>query len=329
LGIAYTALCSPTLGFITVYVNDTPVRLLNLANNYVGEALMAGGYNIRDVLGRPGMALTCEINGQLYTIPGKPGTRGSITLNGQPAELKDKVKEGDKIVFQPGIPGEDAKGTFREILKDLIGSCTINGQVVDLKPVITVGGRRVELDEPIKDGCRAEVTTDLTIGQVLEKQGILKGSQTITYNQKTISLADRLILKKNGVPASLKDSIAPGDHIVCQLPQNLTVADFLPKDEVPAMEIYINGHKTVLNRSIIRVNKIPADRNTPVKAGDSIEYKPGKENYKPILIDVFNEIKFSPNPPPGKTKLLLLVNGEEKEYTYVLQEGDKIQINWI
>lgn len=329
LGIAYTALNSPTLGFITVNVNDTPVRLLNLAQNYVAEALLAGGYNIREVMGRPGLALTCEINGQLYTIPGKAGTKGSITLNGKKAELKDKVKEGDLIIFHPGEPGEEAQGTFRQILQELIGNCTVNGQIVDLNPSIKVGSTTIALDDPIRDGCKAQVITNLSIGQVLENLGIMTGSQTITVNKKIISLAERSVLRKNGVPVSLKDTIAPGDLILCEPPQNLTVADFLPKEEPPSLEIYINGHHTLLNRSLIWVNKVAAERITVVKAGDSIEYKPGKNNYQPILVDIFNEIKFSPNPPAGKNKLLIQVNGEEKEYTSLLQEGDKIELNWI
>ena len=328
LGIAYTALNSPTLGFITVNVNDTPVRLLNLAQNYVAEALLAGGYNIREVIGRPGQALTCEINGQLYTIPGKAGTRGSITLNGKKVDLKDEVKEGEQIIFKPGEPGADAQGTFREILRELIGNCTVNGQIVDLNPSIRVGATTMSLDDQIKDGCKAQVTTNLNVGEIIEKLGIMNVSQTIIYNKKIIPLADRAVLKKNGVLTNLKEPVAPGDHIICEPPKDLTVADFLPKEEAVPVVIYINGHKAVLNRSLIWVNKVPAERKTAVKAGDSIEYKPGKLDYKPILVEIFNEINFSPNPPAGRTKLLLLVNGEEKEYTYVLQEGDKIQINW-
>jgi len=172
------------------------------------------------------------------------------------------------------------------------------------------------------------VTTNLNVGEIIEKLGIMNVSQTIIYNKKIIPLADRAVLKKNGVLTNLKEPVAPGDHIICEPPKDLTVADFLPKEEAVPVVIYINGHKAVLNRSLIWVNKVPAERKTAVKAGDSIEYKPGKLDYKPILVEIFNEINFSPNPPAGRTKLLLLVNGEEKEYTYVLQEGDKIQINW-
>lgn len=329
LGIAYTALSSPALGFISVEVNGKPVRLLNLAQNYVAEALLAAGYNTREVLGMPGLALTCDINGQFYSIPGKPGTRGSIQLNDKNAGLKDKVQTGDRITFQPGEPGQDAQGTFREMLRDLIGHCTVNGQIVDLNPTIKVGGVVVSLDEPVKDGCKAEVVSNQSIGQVLEKLGILQKTQAVYVNKRAVSLSERVVPKKNGIPATIKENISPGDHITYDPPQNLTVADFLPKEDPPAMEIYINNIKTVLNRTLIWVNGTPATRATAVKPGDNIEYKPGKDTFRPILVDVFKEIKFSPNPPQGKSKLLILVNGEEKEYTYELSEGDRILINWM
>lgn len=328
LGIAFMALQNPTLGFMEVYVNDKAVRILNLAENHIADALLASGYNIREVMGRPGMALTCEINEQLYTIPGKMGTRGNITLNGQAASLQDVIREGDRIVFEPGKPGEDARGTFREILNNLIGHCTVNGKVAELNPIVKVGGVTVDLDEEIKDGCKAQVMTNLTVKEVLAKVGLGLEGQAIYLNGQKISLAEKLILKLNGIDAKLQNLVAPGDHILCEAPHDLTVGDFLPPEVPQEIELAINGQKTILNRTVIKLNDIPAQRNTPVKAGDHITYLPGKENYQPILIDVFSEINFSPNPPAGKCKLLLQVNGEEKEYTYLLQAGDNVEVRW-
>lgn len=329
LGIAYTTLHNPTLGFMEVTVNDKAVRILNLGENRIADALLASGYNIREVLGRPGMALTCEINNQLYTIPGKMGTRGKIMLNSRPANMQDVIHEGDAIVFEPGKAGEDAKGTFREVLQELIGNCTVNGKAVDLNPTVTVAGVTVDLDEEIKDGCKAQVTTNLSINEVLAKAGVSFGEQFIYLDGDKISLNDKMLLKLNGRDAKLTDPVSPGDHIVCEAPQDLTVGDFLPTVEQPPFELTVNGHKMILNATKIMVNNSPAERSTPIKAGDSITYQPGKENYHPILIDIFNEINFSPNPPTGKSKLLLRVNGEEKEYTYLLQEGDNVEVKWI
>lgn len=329
LGIAFTSLKSPTLGFITVTINDKPVRLLNLARNFIAEAIMAGGYNLKDIYGRPGLALSCELNGELYTVPGKPGIPGTIKLNDEPAGLKDQVKDGDIITFVPGTTGENARGTFREILKDLVGNCTINNKVVELNPVIKIGNNRANLEDEIKDGCRAQIETELTIRQLLKRANLFDDSMRIIFNNNSVSIFDLCTIKKNGKRVSGDEKVVPGDHFVFELPQNMTVGDFLPREEIPCYEIWINGIRTLLNRSLLWVNRIPADKSTPVKYGDIIEYKPGKPDYRPILIDVFNEINFSPRPPAGKTRFILKVNEEETEYTYVLKNGDKVQIAWV
>lgn len=328
LGIAYTALQSPTLGFITLTVNENPVRLLNLAQNYVAEAILASGYNIKDLYGRPGIALTCEINGELYTIPGKPGQVGNITLNGKKADVKDKVKHGDRIEYEPGKVGENAQGSFAQILKNKMGSCTVNGLAVEINPVLTVDGKEISLDEPVIDGCKVEMTTSVTVKEILLRTGLVDESQVIWFNKKPFPLMEKGLIKKNGKTAGFRDSAVPGDQIVYEPAANITVGDFLPREEIPPLEIWINGHRTLLNRSLMWVNRIPADRKTPVKVGDYIDHKPGKANFQALLVDVFNEIKFSPKPPPGKTRVCLMVNGEEKEYTYALHNGDRIQIQW-
>ncbi|MFZ5754257.1 MAG: cell division protein FtsA [Bacillota bacterium] len=331
LGIAYTGLTCPTMGFVSVNINDIPVRLLNIGKNTVAEALLAGGFNLRDLYGRPGMALTFEINGQMVSIPGKMGTPGSITLNGEPAQLNNTVRQGDKIIFTPGKPGEEAKATYGEVLKDYFGFCRVNGKNVEIKPVVKTGNKIISLEDNIVDGSKAEVVTKQTVKDVLAEAGFLGGSTEVTVNGKVLSLLDMSLCTINGKKAKLDDQVAPGDHIYFEPVKNLTVDNFLPGTVTKgtALQVYVNGKKVALQQGEkIWVNKNPAERTTPVQPGDEIDYQFCDKKFRPILIDIFNKINFSPNPPPGKTRLLLLVNNEEKEYTYPLQDGDKIEISW-
>jgi len=327
LGIAYTALTCSTMGFITVNVNGVPVSLLDLSQNNVAEALIAGGYNLRDVYGRPGAALSCEINGRLYTIPGKPGKPGRILLNKRAALFNDKVKNGDSITFEPGTTGENGRGTFRDLLRDAAGICTVNGKRFELIPVIREGESVLSIDDEIRDGCKVQAIMKWTIGEVLEQMGLADKKQNITINQQEISLLNLAEIKKNGRPARPEEAVGPGDKIVYKLP-DLTVGDILPQEAINEFVVYVNGQKVVLNNSQIKVNDKPADLRTPVKSGDRIQYEPRPQGLKPILIDVFKEMDFSPRPPSGKTRIVLLVNGEEKEYTYELQAEDRITVTW-
>jgi hypothetical protein len=126
----------------------------------------------------------------------------------------------------------------------------------------------------------------------------------------------------------VEEVVNAGDRIKFELPE-LTVGDILPDEVSHTFEVFVNGKRVVLRSNQIWVNDEPADFKTLVKSGDKIEYVLAQRAFRPILIDVFKEIEFSSQPPIGKSKLLLMVNNEEKEYTYELQRGDKIQFTWI
>lgn len=328
LGIAYTYMKYPTMGFITLEINKKKVKLLQLAQNTVAEALITGGYNLKDIYGRPGLALTCEINGSLFTIPGKPGKPGRITLNGKEATFGDLVRDGDNIEFEPGTTGENGEGIFRDVIKDAVGYCTVNGIGIELTPVVMAGGKNIPLDSAIEDGIKVEIRTNETIEDVLATAGLIKKNETININHKPIKLLELATIKRNGEKAGPEEMVAPGDNIHYEK-QDLKVGDLLPDDLAEIFEVYVNGKRIVLRSNQIWVNGEEADFSTPIKSGDSIEYVLGKQGYRPILIDIFKEIDFSAQPPPGKSKLHLLVNNEEKEYTHPLNKGDRIKISWV
>jgi cell division protein FtsA len=328
LGIAYTFLTSPTMGFITVNINGEAVKLLQLAQNTVAEALIAGGHSLRDIYGRPGLAITCEINDQLYTLPGKSGKPGHIILNGKEAEFGEKVNDNDIIEFLPGVAGEDGQGTFGDILKDSEFTCIVNNKKVTINPLIMLGDEHLSLHDQIKDGSKIKVCTNQTIQDILAKADIHESQEKIWINQREILLQDLATIKKNGHKATVEEMVNAGDRIKFELP-DLTVGDILPDEVSHTFEVFVNGKRVVLRSNQIWVNDEPADFETLVKSGDKIEYVLAQRAFRPILIDVFKEIEFSSQPPIGKSKLLLMVNNEEKEYTYELQRGDKIQFTWI
>lgn len=329
LGIAYTFLTCPTMGFIKVKINGEAVKLLHLAQNTIAEALLNSGHNLKDIYGRPGLALTCEINGHLYTIPGKPGRPGRVLLNGKETLFSEYIKDGDEISFEPGSAGENGQGTFQDILdKDSSGSCQVNGKTIALNPVIKSADQTYSLDDPIPEGCKVQVSWNQTIFEVLRAAGLTDGMEHIWINQKKIRLVDLAKIKKNGKKAGLQEEIEAGDIIDYRLPQ-LKVGDVLPEEAEQSFNVFVNGKSVTLRKAKITVNDKPAEWNTQVFAGDKIEYEAASQIYHPILIDIFREIEFSPQPPPGKSHLLLMVNNEQKEYTYELQQGDKIQISWV
>ena len=87
LGIAVTAFGDGPLHFVDVTVNNQPVPLWQGAGQTVADALLAAGGNWTHLFGRPGLALTAEVNGRLQVIPGEQGQPPLIMVNGQTATL--------------------------------------------------------------------------------------------------------------------------------------------------------------------------------------------------------------------------------------------------
>lgn len=328
LGIAYTFLACPMMGFITVRINGEPVKLLHLAQNTVAEALIAGGHNLKDIYGRPGLALTCEINGNLHTLPGKPGKPGRIILNGQEAMLNEKLKNGDQLEFVPGLAGADGCGTFRDILKEAALTCNVNNRIIDIQPSIMSGEKEFALDDLIPEGCKVKLSAKRNIKDLLAAANIINEQDRIWINQREIPLLKLGCIKKNGEKACAEDAAGSGDLIEFVI-DNLTVGNILPDDVSQIFEVIVNNRRIALKSSQIWINNEPANLDAPVKSGDRIDYVLAPKGFQPILIDVFREMNFSARPPEGKSKLLLLVNNEEKEFTYELQREDKIQTVWI
>ena len=68
LGILKVA-ASQSLHFITVHVNNTPYRLFNIGKLTLSDALLAAGIGLKDLNGKPGLAITVTINKQTKFIP--------------------------------------------------------------------------------------------------------------------------------------------------------------------------------------------------------------------------------------------------------------------
>ncbi|MDD4145762.1 MAG: cell division FtsA domain-containing protein [Clostridia bacterium] len=330
LAIAYTALTNSRMGFISVNINGQSVRMLNLAQNNVTGALLAGGYDLRDVYARLGMALTCEINGNLYSIPGKEGKRGEILLNDNPVGFSEEIKQGDNITFIPGEKGQDAVITFGELLQKQIGTCSVNGQEVELLPVIKVGDKIMSIRDFVSDGCKAEIENEQTIEEVLQKAGLIVGDQYVMVNDQKINLLAIAEINKNGEKAHFKDEVYPGDNLTFVESPQIYIKDLIPDEVMTHIEVTVNDHPVKLNSLQVWLNKIKINPREAIflKNGDILEYQIEGPLYKPILVDIFNEIDFSTVPPPGKSKLVFLLNDVEREYTYPLQQGDRIQIRW-
>lgn len=85
--------------------------------------------------------------------------------------------------------------------------------------------------------------------------------------------------------------------------------------------------KLVVSDYEIYHNNSIADLENKINDGDYINIK-RTELKKPLLIDLFKEINYTPKVPDGMTKVEVLLNGEEAEYISPINDGDKVNIVW-
>jgi hypothetical protein len=73
-------------------------------------------------------------------------------------------------------------------------------------------------------------------------------------------------------------------------------------------------------------NGAPASPQDRIEPYDEIGLIPGGDG--PLFIHLMERIGFNPSPPPGKSSLVMLVNGQPAEFTTPLKDGDEAALYW-
>ncbi len=343
VGIAVAARRHP-LKYVTVTVNKTPVRIFDLRQMTVGDALLAAGLDIRRLHGRPGMAMTLTVNGRLRIIPGGHGTAPVLTQNGEPTRLDAPLADGDRITAVPGEDGAEARAVVGDLLDEAESLALFcNGEPLSLGQVALVNGEPRPLDAPLADRDQVTLRLPRTVAEVLEALGAWpqggleeEGRYHFRVNERTYSLPrSELRLELNGKPAQPSDPIRSGDRLtyrleVLPLP---TIGEVIPPEcwVQQEMKVYFNDQPVTLplGQMSITMDGAPATVEDTVRDGATIVVKavPGPA---PVFSDVFRYIQFSPEQPdkPGVSQLHTLINGEPASFHSELKSGDRLQLFW-
>ena len=96
IGIAIAAKRAP-IQYMSVTVNGKNIRLFELKEMTVADALLVSKISAQNLYGKPGHGITISINEKNLIIPGEHGKPSIILLNGEPASSKDLIANGDSI----------------------------------------------------------------------------------------------------------------------------------------------------------------------------------------------------------------------------------------
>jgi len=328
IGIGIAALEGNGLQYYTVTVNNTRVSIFELQLATVAEALLAAGVQPRSFFGKPGAALTFELNREMRVIKGTMGSAAELSVNGKPSKLDQVLKVGDDIVFVAGEPGEDAQVCFKDVLPTLEAKWIIwNGKREVYSPQVFVNHQLACETDQILDGYKITYLPNDNLKNLCRQMGYeLQKNEEIQFSIngeiKTVDLTHELLV--NGCEVDGSHIIHEGDSIEVRTSQ-ITVGEL--RLEPKPIIFTVNGVQVEYppQETLISFHGRPVSKDQPLIDGMELRV----EGYKkmPILSDLLPYVEFPAEFQPGAS-LKLSVNGKPAEFTTVLHPGDRMSVTW-
>lgn len=352
VGIALAALQHP-VSSVAIKVNGQTHRLFEFRQITVGDCLIAAEVDIRKLHGRPGMAITADVNGKMKVLRGTMGTPAQLLLNGEPGKLDDIVQHGDAIEVIGGTSGTDASGTISDVLDSVTPlTVTFDGVRHVLPPLILQNGEEATLDSPVKDRAKIETRRPGTVRDVIKLLDVplelpedadLAAFEVTIDNQKVSLPYDSYQLTVNGQSASLDTPINDGDELDYQEvpPPVYHVRFFYDESAAPAKNItvIVNAKPITLEgpRPPVYLNGKRASLDDLVQHGDKLhlllhpQESMAEEDtdWEPVLSDLFRYIQIEKERPSHSTNLVLTVDTAPATFNTPLRHGAVVTMEWV
>ena len=199
IGIAVTAFMNKQKDFLTVYVNEKSIKLFNSKTLTVADALILVGFNPRKLIGRRGLSLTFTMNGKTEVVKGDLGESARIFINGTQGSLDKTLSNGDRIIIDPAVDGNNAEVYIASYTSLSTGKIVYANNIEKiLSPVIIVNNEHQTVNYKIKEQDSIEIKTINTVEELFELMQIA---------------TENILIDINGKTAELNSSISNGDYI--------------------------------------------------------------------------------------------------------------------
>ncbi|MDI6878089.1 MAG: ATPase [Desulfitobacteriaceae bacterium] len=326
IGIGIAALEEKGLHYYSVLVNDHVVPIFELQLATAAEALLAAGIQPRAFLGRPGAALTYELNGEMQVVKGELGQPAQLLINGQPGRLEQTLQAGDSVHFTPGISGKDAEAKLADVI-NWPSAKTIywNGALERFSPKVFFDGQEAGPEARIFDGAKVTYRVNSDLEDLLEQKGYGLGKKrhiSVRVNGKAQSIECSIQVKVDGNLVADNCPIKEGQRIDVSA-ENIPLKALALQAEPSSF--YVNGQEirhTPENIAVFcRSERLRP--NSIIEEGMDLRL----EVKMPILSELLPYVVLPEDVPSG-SKLSLSVNGQEAEFTTVLYPGDRLEVGW-
>jgi cell division protein FtsA len=319
------------LNFISITLNNTPLKVFNLGHLSVADALLAGGINVRELKGHPGLGLTLTLNGTTTFVPGKHGEMGSITINGKQASYEAEIHDQDELIVKKGIDGQSPTPKVQDLITlPKPWTVTINNKPYSIHPLITVNGKHALPETPLVDRDEIVCHKAQTLDEVLQLTNYDDGQKEYSYTING-SLRSYLVEAKyqiNHRRVERTATVAPLDEIEIEYPvvPKLYQVLGLTTDCSEYMTVTFNNKpcQVPVQSWHIAVNgetKRPED-----EAPDGSLIHCTTTQIQPMLSHVMLAANFTPLATSGASKIEVLLNGVAAEYTSLVKSGDQIAV---
>lgn len=318
------------LHFVHVTLNDRPLRLFNLGQLTVADALLVAGFDIRTLKGRPGLGITVTVNGQKHFLPGSAGAPGTLALNGQPATVSDLLHDDDTLTAIAGTIGSTPQVTLAD-LADLPPelSCSINGRSHIFQPVVTINQEPASVQTVLKDRDVVAYSFPPTLRQVLKQAGHEENDFHFRYfingQERTYTVWPEFFIGQDA--ATLETQVSDGANIRIVAKQTPKLEDVLGlRDTSTHIQVQFNGTacKVPTCRLRLHMDGRSAQPGEDAPDGSHIEFQL-TEALTPIISDVLLAAEFDAMKLP-LGKINILCNNCEAELTTPVKNGDAIRI---
>ncbi len=323
---------SDHLNFITIKMNKQIHRLFNLGSLKVSDALLSSGIDVNSIKGKPGLGLAIEVNGQTKFIPGTHGTPGQLELNGKPATLDDKLKDGDKLKVTKGTEGKAPKSQILDVADCApLGHFYVNGKKYPLNKMVLLNGNPTSASTRLADRDKVEVFPPGSIADALRMVKITYADFVYEYtvNNNIVSYNIPCQVMQNGQKSELAAPVKPGDVITFEAGETPTLEVLLALDtvETEKLEVSFNGVPVYIDRTFKEfiVNGKPCKASYVPDMEDNITFRVAKKT--PNVSDVLLAGQFDPRKLAAEGKIVdVLLNGEKTEFTAPVKSGDNVTI---
>ncbi|SER94967.1 cell division protein FtsA [Gracilibacillus ureilyticus] len=329
IGIAIAAKQNP-VHYISVTVNDRLVRLFEMKQLTIADALLAAGVNIQKLYGRPGMAYIVTYNGKDVTIPGSFGKTPAILINGEKATVDSSIQNGDTLEVLRGDDGKSPEmtvGEFIGAIKEM--TIYIEGEPYTIQQVITVNGKQVDPGYVLKDGDKINYDHRIKISE-LSQFDKMDQTFTVWIDDQKISMNEyskRIVA--NGKDVSSQYLLKDGDRLEIINETKPKVQDLSEKLQMSfdtSIDIIYNGKPLKISKPLVQIfrNGEKLEQDETINDQDKLQIKKLK-NEPFIFQDIFRFISLDLSKVKGK--VTMLKNSEPVSFFDQLKPGDKVTIS--